>query len=63
MNLKTILSLAPVLVLVLLLSERPTAGARLAPAPLTDRLRADWRERMEDMLWSRINTPEFVFVP
>jgi hypothetical protein len=31
--------------------------------PPSDRLRADWRERMEDALWSLINSPEFVFVP
>jgi len=31
--------------------------------PPTDRLRADWRERMEDMVWSLVNSPEFVFVP
>jgi hypothetical protein len=31
--------------------------------PPTDRLRADWRERMEDMLWTLVNSPEFVFVP
>ncbi len=31
--------------------------------PPTKRLRADWRERMEDLLWSLVNSPEFVFVP
>jgi hypothetical protein len=31
--------------------------------PPTQRLRSDWRERMEDVLWALINTPEFVFVP
>jgi hypothetical protein len=31
--------------------------------PPTDRLRTDWRERMEDALWSLVNSPEFVFVP
>jgi hypothetical protein len=31
--------------------------------PPTDRLRPDWRERMEDVLWSLVNSPEFVFVP
>lgn len=31
--------------------------------PPTRRLRKDWRERMEDMLWSLMNSPEFVFVP
>lgn len=31
--------------------------------PPTTRLAADWRDRYEDMLWSLINSPEFVFVP
>ena len=31
--------------------------------PPTDRLRADWRERMEDMVWAPVYSPEFVFVP
>jgi hypothetical protein len=29
----------------------------------TPRLRADWRERMEDSLWALVNTPEFLFLP
>jgi hypothetical protein len=29
----------------------------------TDRLRTDWRQRMEDALWAMVNSPEFVFVP
>jgi hypothetical protein len=36
--------------------------ARLGDPP-TQRLKADWRERMEDMLWTLVNAPEFVFVP
>ena len=38
---------------------------RLARAgdPPTRRLEADWRERAEDMVWSVLNSPEFVFVP
>jgi hypothetical protein len=31
--------------------------------PPTERLRKDWRERMEDMIWALVNAPEFVFVP
>jgi hypothetical protein len=37
--------------------------AARAGDPPTDRLRADWRERMEDALWVLVNSPEFVFVP
>ena len=36
--------------------------ARAGDAP-TERLRAEWRERMEDMVWALVNSPEFVFVP
>jgi len=31
--------------------------------PVTERLRSEWRERMEDVVWALVNTPEFVFVP
>jgi hypothetical protein len=31
--------------------------------PPTARLDPDWRERMEDMIWTLINTPEFVYLP
>lgn len=31
--------------------------------PVTARLAPDWRERAEDMVWTLINTPEFVLVP
>ena len=31
--------------------------------PPTVALKAGWRERMEDMLWAVLNSPEFVFVP
>lgn len=29
----------------------------------TPRLQPHWRERMEDVLWALVNSPEFVFVP
>jgi hypothetical protein len=35
---------------------------RAGDAP-TARLAADWRERMEDMVWTLVNSPEFVFTP
>jgi hypothetical protein len=31
--------------------------------PPTQRLAADWRERVEDMVWTLMNSPEFVFIP
>ncbi|MFM9963421.1 MAG: DUF1553 domain-containing protein [Planctomycetaceae bacterium] len=31
--------------------------------PTTSRLNADWRERAEDLIWSLINSPEFLIVP
>jgi len=36
--------------------------ARAGDLP-TDRLRPEWRVRMEDMLWALVNSPEFVFIP
>jgi len=29
----------------------------------TTQLAADWRERAEDMVWTLINSPEFVWIP
>jgi hypothetical protein len=37
-------------------------AARLGE-PATKRLDGDWRERMEDVIWSLVNSPEFVFIP
>jgi hypothetical protein len=31
--------------------------------PATPRLEENWRERYEDVLWTLLNSPEFVFVP
>lgn len=31
--------------------------------PPTQRLKDDWRNRYEDMLWTLLNSPEFIFVP
>ncbi|MFP6762825.1 MAG: DUF1553 domain-containing protein, partial [Planctomycetaceae bacterium] len=31
--------------------------------PPTRKLRPEWRERFEDMLWTLMNSPEFVFIP
>ena len=36
--------------------------ATLGDAP-TGRLTAAWRERVEDLVWTIVNSPEFVFVP
>ena len=31
--------------------------------PPTRRLRAEWRERMEDVIFALMNSPEFLFIP
>ena len=35
----------------------------LAGDPLTNRLRPEWRERLEDVVYALVNSPEFIFVP
>ncbi len=35
----------------------------LAGDPPSERLQSQWRERMEDVVWALVNSPEFVFVP
>ncbi len=37
--------------------------AARAGDPPTTRLDADWRQRMEDVLWALLNSPELVFTP
>ncbi|SVA90712.1 uncharacterized protein METZ01_LOCUS143566, partial [marine metagenome] len=31
--------------------------------PPTRRLLAEWRERMEDVIFALVNSPEFIFIP
>jgi hypothetical protein len=38
------------------------AAARAGDKP-TDRLNADWRQRLEDILWAMLNAPEWAFSP
>ncbi len=38
-------------------------GAVKKGDPPTNRLHDDWRNRYEDMLWTLLNSPEFIFVP
>ena len=35
----------------------------LAGDPPTNRLRSEWRERLEDVVYALVNSPEFIFVP
>jgi len=37
--------------------------AARAGDPPTANLNADWRVRMEDVVWALVNSPEFVFIP
>ena len=37
--------------------------AARAGDPPTSRLTPHWRQRMEDVVWALVNSPEFVFVP
>lgn len=37
--------------------------AARAGDPPTDRLDSDWRQRMEDVLWAVLNSPEWVYTP
>ncbi len=39
------------------------ADVARAGDPPTARLKTDWRERMEDMVWSLLQSPEFMFIP
>ena len=45
-----------------LLRQQEEAAARRGPAP-TQRLDADWRQRMEDALWALLNSPELAYIP
>ena len=43
------------------LAQELEAGARRGDPP-TLRLEADWRERLEDLLWQTLNRPEWLFI-
>lgn len=45
-----------------LLAQEKEAAARLG-APPTAMLNADWRVRLEDILWAMLNSPEWVYSP
>ncbi len=42
--------------------QQEEAAARKGDAP-TQRLTSDWRQRMEDILWAMLNSPEWAFSP
>ena len=45
-----------------LTAERDGEAARRGD-PATERLDPSWRRRLEDVLWSLLNAPEFIFTP
>lgn len=45
-----------------ILRQEQIVAAREGDPPTT-RLDADWRQRMEDVLWAILNSPEWVYVP
>ena len=44
------------------IKQEQERAARLGDSA-TFRLRPEWRERLEDVVWALVNSPEFVFVP
>jgi len=44
------------------IKQEQERGARVGDLP-APQLAAQWRERMEDVLWTLLNSPEFIFLP
>ncbi|MEK6236296.1 MAG: hypothetical protein N2C14_16440, partial [Planctomycetales bacterium] len=44
------------------IKQQLEVAARIGDPPTT-KLESDWRERLEDVIWAMVNSPEFVFVP